>query len=114
MPLHTYDTITEMARIRDALALEPSIRLDLSQAGPTTTAAFIFCRMGRGVDELDSIYQELRLRGCRYDHETIKFLLSVYEGNDPGRHLWSYYECDEYYLPLTGLPEAADLDSTLY
>jgi hypothetical protein len=110
MLIHTDTAIDEMSRIRDALDLEPSIRLDLSQAEHTTIAAFIFCRMWRGVDEVEDIYHDLRSRRCTLTRSTVGFLLDAYEGDDPRRHLWSRDENEGHYLPVFA-PAVGELES---
>lgn len=85
--------------VREALRLEPKVRLCFQRADMTTIAVVMFCLMWQRACDASSLYGYLDARGCPFDRTTIEFLLNAFDGDDPRHHLWTRGNQGDY-LPL--------------
>lgn len=91
-------------KVREAISHEPAIRPNFERASISHIIVVMFAAMMKGMTTASSIYRYLDDRGCRFDRDTIDFLLNAYEGDDAERHLWSRMPAGDYMPLLEALP----------
>ena len=75
-----------VAQVSAALDLEPGIRLDFTKADLRTVVRVMYAVMMRRSIDAAGLHRHLEARGCRFDRDTVDFLLNAYEGPDPDHH----------------------------
>jgi hypothetical protein len=103
----THRLIYAAPGIRQAISHEPDIVPDFSGATIKTVVALLFCLMWNGIASPREMQSYLDQHGCRFDHETILFLLNVYDGTDPFRHFWTSNDQGNF-EPLFDAVQAAE------
>ncbi len=83
-----HQLISGSTALRQALALEPEVRIDLSAAGLPTVVSVMFALMLNGTSHAREIQRYLSDRNCPFDREAVQFLLDAFEGVDAELHLW--------------------------
>lgn len=103
MYTYTQRIVMNVAKVREALRHEPAIRPSFAQAGLRDLVPVIFALFQDGTTTVSGVYDYLKAHDCKFDRESIQFLIDAYEGDKP-HHLWERHNLGDYWPNFEALP----------
>jgi hypothetical protein len=105
---HTKSLLSRASALRDVIAGEQGILLNLGSATLGTVVLVLFCAMWNGIEDAEDLTNYLLEQNAPVGAESVSLLLAAFEGSDPAHDLWRRDPSGAYTPLLAALPSAPE------